>query len=109
MLEFKNSITNFGISLNQKIYTPEDIKETKLITDDRPYAGWLYVGLSANYKTESRSHTLELDLGVIGPDSLGEEFQNNFDNLFVLLNQYKNTQILVYQLILLGQANGRHL
>nr|BFD59588.1 lipid A deacylase LpxR family protein [Bdellovibrio sp. CKG001] len=76
--EFKNSTTNFGISLNQKIYTPEDIKETKLITDDRPYAGWLYVGLSANFKTESRSHTLELDLGVIGPDSLGEEFQNNF-------------------------------
>lgn len=38
--------TAWGISLGQNIYTPRDVKEPRLIPDDRPYTGWLYVGLS---------------------------------------------------------------
>jgi len=33
-----------GFALGQNIYTPEDIARSDLIRDDRPYAGWLYVG-----------------------------------------------------------------
>ena len=32
-------------SLGQNLYTPEDIKTTELIVDDRPYAGWLYAAV----------------------------------------------------------------
>lgn len=28
-------------SLGQSIFTPDDIRQTALIRDDRPYAGWL--------------------------------------------------------------------
>jgi len=32
----------WGFQVGQKIFTPEDISETAIITDDRPYAGWLF-------------------------------------------------------------------
>lgn len=79
--ELKKSTTNFGISLNQKIYTPEDTDQTEPIPDDRPYAAWLYLGFTANYKTETHSHSLELDLGVVGPPAMGEQVQNDFHDL----------------------------
>ncbi|MFV3409577.1 lipid A deacylase LpxR family protein [Bdellovibrio bacteriovorus] len=79
--ELTESTTNFGISLNQKIYTPEntDIKEP--ILDDRPYAAWLYLGFTANYKTETHSHSLELDIGIVGPPAMGEQVQNGFHHI----------------------------
>ena len=33
-----------SFSIGQNIYTPEDISNPELILDDRPYAGWLYLG-----------------------------------------------------------------
>ncbi len=37
-----NKQVHFGASLGQDIYTPTDRYRTDVITDDRPYAGWLY-------------------------------------------------------------------
>lgn len=79
--QLQKSTTNFGLSLTQKIYTPDDTDKTTLITDDRPYAAWLYVGFTANYKTDVHSHSLELDLGMVGPAAMGERAQNGFHNL----------------------------
>lgn len=79
--ELGDSTTNFGISLNQKIYTPEDTDLSSPILDDRPYAAWLYLGFSANYKTEAHSHSLELDIGIVGPPAMGEQAQNGFHDL----------------------------
>ncbi|MNK08129.1 hypothetical protein D3C87_260570 [compost metagenome] len=76
--QFRKSTTNFGISLAHQIFTPDDTSSTELIVDDRPYAAWLYVGLTASFQTESHSHSLELDIGVIGPAALGEQVQNSF-------------------------------
>ena len=36
----------FGIAFGQSIFTPDNISETALITNDRPYAGWLYTTFS---------------------------------------------------------------
>ena len=33
-----------SFSLGQNIYTPEDTASRQLIEEDRPYAGWLYLG-----------------------------------------------------------------
>ncbi|WP_374033068.1 lipid A deacylase LpxR family protein [Bdellovibrio bacteriovorus] len=79
--ELEKSTTNFGVSLNQKIYTPEDTDTKEPILDDRPYAAWLYLGFSANYKTETHSHSLELDIGIVGPPALGEQVQNGFHHI----------------------------
>lgn len=40
----QNVVAKFG----QSMYTPEDYSRKDLITDDRPYAGLLYIGLSGN-------------------------------------------------------------
>jgi len=72
-----------AIALGQNIYTPENIAEPALISNDRPYAGWLYAGFSLfNEKrapTDPESwdslNTLELDIGIVGPQSLADETQ----------------------------------
>ena len=79
--EFKKSNTNFGVSIAQQIYTPINTDKTEFIPDDRPYAGWLYLGFTANFKTLTHSHSLELDIGVVGPEAMGEAAQNGFHRI----------------------------
>lgn len=78
---FKTDYSNFGVSLGQQIYTPNDIRDSALIASDRPYAAWLYVGFMAHFKNENRSHVFELDLGVVGPEAQGEKFQNEYHRI----------------------------
>lgn len=78
-----------GLALGHNIYTPEDTAASALSIDDRPYAGWLYGGISAHAETRrtiggrtlDTLDTVELDIGVVGPMALGEEVQNNFHEL----------------------------
>ncbi len=73
-----------GFAFGQSIYTPSDTSRRDLVPDDRPYAGWLYVGLILLSDTGPRLapdvisslETLELDIGVVGPAALGEQTQN---------------------------------
>lgn len=67
-------------SLGQNMYTPADISETELIVDDRPYAGWTYVSTAYHRKNEQTAHfqsmdTIEIQLGIVGPESFAEESQ----------------------------------
>jgi hypothetical protein len=80
-----------GWSLGQSIFTPQNKKASEPILGDRPYAGWLYAGLSLIKepppKPEGVSRidqldTLELDLGVVGRAALGEQVQNGFHGVF---------------------------
>jgi len=76
-----NKSTRFGLSTGQELYTPKDRYRTDLITDDRPYAGWLYSGLSLHTVTQRQNErkdleSIELDVGVVGPYALGEQTQN---------------------------------
>ncbi len=64
------------VSLGQKIFTPQDIQQTTLILDDRPYAGWLFIGTALHTKTFNRLDSVELQLGMVGPASLAENAQN---------------------------------
>lgn len=70
--------SNFGLSLGHQIYTPNNTQRSDLIEDDRPYAAWLYVGFSAHFQSSAQSHSLEFDLGVIGPEAGGKLVQNSF-------------------------------
>jgi len=67
-------------SLGQNMYTPSDTSRSDLIVDDRPYAGWLYVGLAYHRKTKFEEHldfvdSLEIQMGMVGPLSYAEEAQ----------------------------------
>ena len=74
-----------SLSLGQNIYTPEDTVATQLITEDRPYAGWLYMGfgLVANQGTK-RYDKLELEIGMVGPYSFAEDVQTFWHSLLGL-------------------------
>ena len=86
-----------GFALGQNIYTPEDISTAGLVPGDRPYAGWLYVGLSlhaTNTETIGAREfdvldTMEVDVGIVGPQSFAEDVQT-----------------AVHEVIGVGRANG---
>ena len=72
--------------LGQNIFTPEDITNPNLIVNDRPYAGWLYVGIGLIKRHNSGRiavfDTLELDLGIVGPESFAEDIQTGGIKMF---------------------------
>lgn len=73
---------NVVVRLGQSMYTPEDYTRTDLITNDRPYAGLLYLGMAWNRRIRPPARpyemldTRELTLGVIGPSALAEQSQD---------------------------------
>jgi len=66
---------NVALSMGQNMYTPTDISREDLIEDDRPYAGWAYLGIAFHSKNERRLDTMEFQLGIVGPASGAEQAQ----------------------------------
>lgn len=73
----------WGFALGQNMYAPEDLTRRDVVTNDRPYAGWLYVAPSLHVET-TRSmlgrefgvlDTVAVEIGVVGPASLAEPTQ----------------------------------
>lgn len=79
--EIAHSKSNFGVSLNHQIYTPNNTTVATLIPNDRPYAAWLSLAFSLHLKNTARSQTLEASFGAIGPAAMGESVQNGFHKL----------------------------
>ena len=72
----------YGISLVQNLYTPSTTKIGGIQYGDRPFAAYLYL---ASFKITNDPQkrfrmTSEIDLGIIGPYSLGEYMQKSFHN-----------------------------
>ncbi|MDP4281314.1 MAG: lipid A deacylase LpxR family protein [Bacteroidota bacterium] len=70
----------YGACLVQNMYTPSTTKTGGIHYGDRPYAAYLYFGTYKITNDPARKYrqTGELDLGVIGPYSLGEFVQKSF-------------------------------
>jgi hypothetical protein len=64
-----------SISFGQNIYTPDDIKQTDLIEEDRPYAGMAYVGAAFHSKSRLSLSSFEFNLGIVGPHAFSKEIQ----------------------------------
>ncbi len=84
VLELEHS--RFSFVLGQSIFTPENIKTPSLILNDRPYAGWLYVGFGFLAERPGvfggdAFDTFEADIGVIGPASLAEYIQEGWHDV----------------------------
>tara|TARA_R110002124_G_scaffold41367_1_gene128270 strand:+ start:13126 stop:14160 length:1035 start_codon:yes stop_codon:yes gene_type:complete len=67
---------NLVISAGQLIFTPGEKDISTLIEDDRPYAGYLYLGFAYHTRDQEQLDTLELNVGMVGPASLAEEAQD---------------------------------
>ena len=74
----EDNFSYFTFSLTSQIFTPTDILQTELITNDRPYAGWLYAESTMHKAFKNELRSLSFKLGVIGPNSGAEHIQNNF-------------------------------
>lgn len=71
----RDSGRRFGLAIGQEIYTPDAISRRAPITNDRPYAGWLYGSAFVTSETERRQRTLEMTAGMIGPNSYADAAQ----------------------------------
>jgi hypothetical protein len=69
------------VEVGQQFYTPDDISVSTLIPNDRPYAGWLYVGGSWRSTTESTMVSTHLYLGTTGRWSLAKPVQTIWHDL----------------------------
>ena len=72
---------NVTVTFGQQIYTPQDLNETGLIKDDRPYAAWLFLGLGYQTRAEDQLDTLEVQIGIVGPGAYGQEAQDFIHDL----------------------------
>lgn len=74
--------TGAGYLLGQIMFTPEDLYSTTLVTNDRPYAGYLYAGVYADRQDDFRYDRVQLDVGIVGPHSYAEDLQLAAHGLF---------------------------
>jgi len=75
--DFEDPRFAVGFQLRQFAYTPEDIDNPEPIEDDRPYAGWLTLGLFAQRSDDVKFDHVQLDFGVVGQfagSQAGQEF-----------------------------------
>ena len=72
---------NLVLALGQNIYTPVNTDAQALLPGDRPYAGWLYLGVGVVWKNDDVRNSLVLDVGVVGPWAYGQETQSFIHDL----------------------------
>jgi len=66
--------TAMGVLFAQQLFTPDNIALPRE-ADDRPYAGYLYAGGFWQRQREDLLDHVQIDVGVVGPSSLGEQVQ----------------------------------
>ena len=68
---------NLAFSFGQNIYTPDDTEAFEPVEGDRPYAGWLYVGVGLIWKDVNVRNSLVLNIGIVGGSwTLAEQAQS---------------------------------
>lgn len=69
--------TQYGLRLEQLLYTPKDISRSRLLVADRPFAALLLLGGESQSHSQNRHWVViqRLRLGTLGPAALGEETQ----------------------------------
>ncbi len=101
----RNSTLQYGLGVEQDVYTPNHLDVAGILYSDRPYAGSLFLKtfLTAT-NTESRQRvSVILSTGLIGPDAGGEGMQTaihhwiNYIKPLGWHNQIRNDLVLNYQ------------
>lgn len=67
---------NYGVSLTQLMFTPEDPFSFTQPVGQRRYAGWLGLGFSVHASDEQALNSAELILGTLGPRSGAHQAQD---------------------------------
>ena len=71
------------VRLGQYIYNPQTNRAERLSKNDRPFAGYLFgeAGINTFYQDQSVLK-VGAQLGYVGPNAFGEQFQKGFHKLF---------------------------
>jgi len=73
-----DSERRYEFSFGQSMFTPQNMRISMPNPLDRPYAGWLYGGVTLLQETDRRSlQSLELLAGVVGPAALAGPIQSS--------------------------------
>lgn len=67
---------NYGVSLTQLMFTPEDPSSFTQPVGQRRYAGWLGLGFSLHVKDDRILNSTELTIGTTGSNSYAEHTQD---------------------------------
>lgn len=70
-----NGYKRYSFEFGQSMFAPDDLTQTALIRDDRPYAGWLYGSAGLLSDTGRRLDNFQITLGMVGPSALAEPSQ----------------------------------
>jgi lipid A 3-O-deacylase len=100
----------FAFSAGQNTYTPDDTTQRELIDNDRPYAGWLYLGATFQTRSEDQQDTFEVQIGVVGPYSFAQESQTEVHRLrgFSIPQGWNNQLRTEPGLVLAYERTWRH-
>lgn len=72
---------NFGFSLTQLMFTPEDFEPHHQPEGQRRYAGWLGLGFSLHVKDDNILNSIEFTIGITGSNSFAETTQDFIHSL----------------------------
>jgi lipid A 3-O-deacylase len=67
---------NYGFSITQLMFTPEDPQAPEAPPGERPYAGWLGVSLSIHTKDSHAQNSVDLALGTTGKRAYAKQTQD---------------------------------
>ncbi len=70
-----------GAYANLNMYTPDVLTLNPPNPRDHPYAGWTSVGYDMIRQSANRRAIFEVNLGLVGPTSGGEQLQKSFHSL----------------------------
>jgi len=69
-------IKYISLSYNQQMFTPVDISDPNVIKDDRPYAGYEYIGVDLHRVNRDNLDSFMIQIGNVGPASAMDKLQN---------------------------------
>ena len=69
-------VYNYGISLTQLMFTPNDFNASEPPPGEHPYVGWLGLGFSLHAKDSNAINSIELSLGLTGKNAFAETTQD---------------------------------
>ena len=69
-------VYNYGVSLTQLMFTPNDFNAFEAPPGEHPYVGWLALGFSLHAKDSNAINSVELSLGVTGKNAFAETTQD---------------------------------
>ncbi len=69
-------VYNYGVSLTQLMFTPNDFNAFEPPPGEHPYVGWLALGFSLHAKDSNAINSVELSLGLTGKNAFAETTQD---------------------------------